>query len=148
MRTLIFILILSSFLQSTIFALDLVLLILLSRSFIVSDKSSFYLAFFFGLLVSHLSGTTLGVQSLVYLLVVQIARIFSRMHVASSLLTIIPLTILAVIFNTSVLAFVSESSLYFWPKIAVETVLALPVFLLVKLWEERFVVRKEIKLRV
>jgi len=35
-----------------------------------------------------------------------------------------------------------------FPKIFLESLLSLPIFYLLRLWEERFTVRKEIKLKV
>ena len=148
MKTLIIILILCAFLQTTILPIDLVLPALIFRSYIVSDKSNLYLAFFFGLLVAHLSGTNLGVQSLIYLLIVELIRVISRIPALNTILTIIPITFLALTFNSVVLAIFNGSSIQLWPEILLESVAALPVYLLIRFWEERFVVRPEIKLKI
>lgn len=148
MKTLIIILILCAFLQTTILPIDLVLLVLIFRSYLVSDKSNLYLAFFFGLLISHLSGTPLGIQSVVYLLIVEIVRVISRIPALNSIITIIPITFVALTFNSVVLAVVNGSSIQLWPEILLESIAALPVYLLIKFWEERFVIRPEIKLRI
>lgn len=148
MKTLIIILILASFLQTTILPIDLVLLVLIFRSYLVSDESNLYLAFFFGLLVSHLSGTTLGVQSLVYLTLVQIVRIISSIPALNSIITIIPITFIGLTFNSAALSIINGSSIQLWPKILLESIAALPVYLLIRFWEERFVIRSEIKLRM
>lgn len=148
MRFLVIILILCAFLQTTLVSTNLILLILLCRSYITNDKSNLYLALFFGILVSHLSGTTLGVQSVVYLIVVELARILGKMRVSNSLLIIVPLVILSTIFNSSALSYFLHASIQLWPNVAIETSLSLPIFFLIKLWEERFVVKPDIKLRI
>lgn len=148
MKTLIIILILASFLQTTILSIDLVLLVLIFRSYIVSDRSNLYLAFFFGLLISHLSGTPLGIQSLIYLIVVQLIRIITRIPALNSILTIIPLTFIALALNSAIFAFINGVSVQIWPEILLESIAALPIYLLIRFWEERFVVRPEIKLKI
>ena len=123
MKTLIIILILCAFLQTTILPIDLVLLALIFRSYIVSDKSNLYLAFFFGLLVAHLSGTNLGVQSVIYLLIVQLVRVISKIPALNTILTIIPITFLALTFNSVVLAIFNGSSIQLWPEIFLKCLL-------------------------
>lgn len=146
MKTLIIILIIASFLQTTIVPVDLVLLILICRSFVTNEKSNLYLAFAFGLLVSHLNLTGLGFQSLLYLAAVSITQILSKLRLAGNPLLIVPISLtflfLDQIFNFNLL------TVWAIVKIILFSFLSLPVFYLVRLWEERFVVRKEIKLKI
>ena len=80
MKTFVITLIIAAFLQTTILPIDLVLLILICRTYIKSEKSNLYLAFAFGLLNSHLNLNLLGLQSLVYLFFVQTTESLSKMR--------------------------------------------------------------------
>lgn len=148
MKTLIAILILVSFLQSTIIPLDLVLIILICRSYIDSDKSNLILAFSFGLLNAHLNLTTLGLTSLVYLVFVAATESLSKSRLAGNLLLIVPLSLFLMSINQAVPSIVSHQSIRLFPKVLFEALLSLPILYLVKSWEERFIVKKGIKLRV
>lgn len=141
-------LIICTFLQSTIVSVDLVMLILLSRAYLTHDKTTLYLAFLFGLLVSLLSGTTLGVHSFIYLVVAEVARTASKIQVANSLIVLLPLMVVAIVFNHAISSYALNLSIQLWPLSAIETVVSIPVFFIVKIWEERFVVNKDIKLRI
>lgn len=136
-----------SFLQATFLPLNLVFLILVIRSLVVDEKENFFLCFGFGLLLSVLLGFPVGSLSFVYLISALVVSFIKKTQSASRLIAILPLT-------SALLLFVhfSESFLLgttFDPKIVVfETILALPLYFIITLWEERFIVRKEIKLKV
>lgn len=147
MKTLIIILIIASFIQSTILPIDLVLIILICRSYIKSDKTNLYLAFGFGLLDAHLNLTLFGLQSLVYSLVVAVTEGLSKSRLAGNSLLIIPLSLVLLLINQLPLVFLRQSFQPF-PKIFIEACLSLPILYLIRLWEERFIIQKEIKLRV
>lgn len=138
MKTLIIILIIVSLFQYTILPINLVLIILICRSYLIPDKTNLFLAFSFGLLDSHLNLTTLGLTSLTYLIVVAIVEGLSKSRLAGNSLLIVPLTFGLLLGSQS-----PEL-----PKIFLESLISLPVFYLVKSWEERFIVKRDIKLRV
>lgn len=140
MKTLIIILIIASFLQTTIIPIDLVLLILICRSYIKSDRTNFYLAFFFGLLVGHLNLGSPGPQSLLYLTFVAVTQVLSRLRLAANPLLIVPISF--------VFLFLNQLGTWELSKILFSSFLSLPVFYLIRLWEERFIVEKEIKLKI
>lgn len=142
MKTFILALIVLSFLQSTIIPFDLVLMTLICRSYIKTDRSNLFLAFAFGLLDGHLSLSNLGLRSMVYLLVVQATESLSKSRLSINPFLIIPLSFILLSINELVI-----KGLIF-PKVLVESLLSLPIFYLVRLWEERFIVRKDIKLKV
>lgn len=148
MKTTIAILIVCSFIQSTILPIELVLIILICRSYLRSDKSNLLLAFGFGLLNSHLNLNLLGFQSLVYLILVAITEGLSKSRLAGNSLLIIPLSLFLISINQIILSIFIHESIQLFPKVLLEALLSLPILYLVKLWEERFIVRKEIKLRV
>lgn len=148
MKTLIAILIIASFLQSTILPLDLVLIILICRAFIREEEENLYLTFAFGLLVSLLNGNLLGFQSIIYLLIVFLTQLISKSRLSKNSLLIIPLSFVFLTFNNMAASLFTNQSIQLFPKIILETVLCLPVFYLLRVWEERFIPRKEIKLKV
>ncbi len=137
MKTLIIVLAVASFLQATIVPFDLVLLILICRAFIKINKVNLYLAFIFGLLVSHLTLTTLGLQSILFLIFVAITQSLSKSRLSQNALLIVPICFAAIGINQIVVS----TNIY-------GGFLSLPIFYLVRLWEERFIVRKEIRLKI
>lgn len=147
MKALIVVLIIASFLQATIIPLDLVLIILICRSFIKGDKANLYLAFIFGLLLSHLALAPLGLQSIVFLLFIQITESLSKSRLSQNALLIIPICFVAIFINQVILGVFTKESLELLPKIY-GGFLSLPIFYLVRFWEERFIVRKDIRLRI
>lgn len=148
MKTLIVILIIASFLQTTILPLDLVLLVLICRSYIKSEKINLYLAFGFGLLISHLELKTLGLISITYLVLIFLTQILSKSRLAGNSLLIVPVSLILLFLNQIISSQLTLQAFQFSFKIFIESLLALPVLYLIRFWEERFIVRKEIKLRV
>ena len=148
MKTLISILTLAAFLQTTIIPIDLALIILICRSYTKISKSNLYLALFFGLLISHLNLETLGFESIVFLICVQITASLSKLRLAGNSLMIIPVSFTLLSFFHIASSLIVHQSLDFFPKVLFESLISLPVLYLVRLWEERFIFRKEIKLRV
>jgi len=147
MRTLILVLILLSFFQSTIIPLDLILIALICRSFIKEEKVNFYLAFGFGLLISHLKLNPMGFESIIYLIIVALTQSFSRSRFNKSIVLIAPLAFVLLLLNQSLETFFLKTS-FSLSKIIWESILILPVFSFLKLWEERFNPRKNIKLKI
>lgn len=147
MKTLILILIIAAFLQTTILPVDLILLILICRAYIKSEKSNLYLGFALGLLVSHLNLTSLGLQSLVYLVFVAATESLSKLRLAGNPLLIIPISLVLLSLNQITNSLLNYTTLEF-SKVIFTSFLSLPILYLMRFWEERFIVRKEIKLKV
>lgn len=148
MKTLIVVLILAAFLQATILPISLVLIILICRAYIRRDKTNLFLAFSFGMLTSHLSIRPIGFDSITFLLTVLITQLLARTRLSQHPLWIVPISFIMLSLNFVVLSLISGSSIQLFPKALVETALSLPIFYSLRIWEERFIVRKEIKLRV
>lgn len=136
-----------TFLKGAILPFDFVLMILVARSFIVAEKSNYYLAFFFGLLGSVLLGYPLGLLSLIYLISVQVSHIIKTTHLAAYWIVILPLTFFCLFIEQLILKLlnISNFNLTF---IIIPTILILPIYFIVRFWEERFIVTKEIKLKM
>lgn len=147
MIVLISILLFLSFLQGALLPLNLVLIFLLARSFITSEKQNFWLAFCFGLLVSVLQGLPVGFFSLVYLSAVATAHIIRKTHLASHWIAILPLSAVLLLAEGLLEGLFFGSAVNYRLFLA-ETILVLPFYFALRLWEERFVVKKEIRLKI
>lgn len=148
MKTLIVVLIIASFIQTAILPIDLVLIILICRSYTKSSVANLYLALGFGLLIAHLNLNTLGIDSLIYILAVQITQALSKVRLAGNSLLIVPITFIVLSLSHLVSSIILHQSLNLFPKVLIESLISLPIFYGIRLWEERFIVRKEIKLKV
>lgn len=148
MKTLIIILILAAFLQTTILPINLILIILICRAYIKTDPINLYLAFGFGLLISHLQVTTLGLQSVIYLLLIQLTHILSKSPLTKNSFLIMPVSLFLLSINGIASSFLIHQTLQIFPRVILESIISLPTLFLLRLWEERFIVKKEIKLKV
>lgn len=147
MKTLIIILIIASFLQTTILPIDLVLLILICQAYIKSEKSNLYLGFAFGLLTSHLNLNILGLQSLIYLVCIAATESLSRLRLAGNPLLIVPVSLVFLSLNQLINSLLRQST-FDLPTIIFTAFASLPILYLIRFWEERFIVQKEMKLKI
>lgn len=148
MKTLVIILIIASFLQTTVLPIDLVLMILICRSYIKISSSNLYLAFIFGVLISHLNLVTLGLDSLIFIVCVQITQGLSKTRLAGNFLLIIPITFVLLSLSGILTSVFLNQSLEIFPKVLLESLIALPLLYALKMWEERFKVSGDIKLKI
>lgn len=148
MKTLVVILIIASFLQTTVLPIDLVLMILICRSYIKISPSNLYLAFIFGVLISHLNLVTLGLDSLIFIVCVQITQGLSKTRLAGNSLLIIPITFVLLSLSGILTSVFLNQSLEIFPKVLLESLIALPLLYALKMWEERFKVSGDIKLKI
>lgn len=146
MKTLIVVLILLSFLQATLIPLDLVLIFLILRSYIVPEKENLYLGFSFGLFISFLQNSPLGVYSLIFILILQIVQVIKSFPLINPWV-IFPILFISLVAYSVLIALFFHQTISF-TKILIEIIVALPIYILISFWEERFIVKKEIKLRV
>lgn len=142
------VLVIASFIQTIIFPIDLVLIILICRGYVKGDQENLYLAFALGLLVSMLDLRLLGLQSLIYLILIQTTQVFSKLRLAGSWLLLFPVVLVLLSLNQLINSLFLHQSPQFFPKILIGGFLSIPIFFLIKSWEERFIVHKGIKLRV
>ncbi len=147
MKSFIFILTLAIFLQASFLPVNLVLLLLISRALIKSDKANYYLALYGGILYGLLTSSNIGFYSIILILFVQIIEILKKSRLSTH-----PLTVLIVIAIANLVLTLIES-LFFHQQILIQvliltTVLALPVYGLMRIWEERFVPDRAIRLKI
>ncbi len=147
MISLVAILLLISFLESTLLPINLVLLILMARTFVAGEKNNYYLAFIFGFTVSLFWGYQLGSLSIVYLISVYVVKIVKKMDFSSHWLSILPLLSILLFADKLVMSQFFRSSIN-WLILIVEILLVIPIYFIVRFWEERFIPKKEIKLKI
>src|SRR3989344_6235415 len=117
MKALTIVLIIATFLQGTILPVNVVLLILICRSFIRSGKSNLYLAFGFGLFLSLLTLSPMGLQSLIFLILVQITESISKSRLSENPFSLIPICLLAILVNQITISLFTHQALILGPKI-------------------------------
>lgn len=148
MKFKILLLIFLTFLQATILPINILLIVLILLNLIAPQKANLYLAFFFGLFSSLLSFTPLGINSLIFLIMVILAQLFARFLMSHNLLTIIPFMFLILAFNNLISSMIFVTSIQILPQLLIESALALPIYLLLKFWEDRLAPNTAIKLKM
>ena len=138
---------LAGLLQASFVPLNLMLLLLLCRSFAVPGKGNLFLSFGAGLFLAILESTNLGFYPLAFLILVKLAQLARQLPVSKNIYLV------AVVATILILLFESVSSLFLGQtmsmvKVAVEIILFPPLYLGWLFWEERFSPKGDIKLKV
>ncbi len=139
MKTLIFVFILILFLQTTIVPVNLFLSVLILRSFLRPGKENLFLAFTLGLLLSFLNNSSLGLYSLLFICLSEATQIIAKSRLGKHILIATGL----VVFAQAIFSLFNHLS-----NIYIEIFFAVPLYFLVKFWEERFIIKPEIKLKI
>lgn len=147
MKLFILFLILAGFIQTSFAGLNLCLVLLICRSFIVRDQLNLIMAFVIGIFLGILSAQNIGFWALVFLLAVEAIQVVKTLPILDNAKTLLPVSLLVVTMAAVSEAFLFGQSMNF-TKILWETLLSLPIFLLLRFWEERFIVTPGIKLRI
>ena len=142
MKTIVAILILLAFLEAAFLPIKLVLTIFLVRAFIRQDLSNLILAFGLGLLLSHLQNQPLGLNALIFLILVEAVYLWSKTTFSHNLWTAVP--VIGVLLLS--VEFITGEGQY--TNIIGELLLVPFIYLVVRFWEERFIVRPEQKLKL
>lgn len=153
MKTLIAVLIISAFVQTAVIPVNLILLILIARSYLKAESSNLYLAFAFGFLTAHLNLSSLGLTALSYLIFVSGVSALSKLRMAGNPLAVIPVSFL-ILSADKIITMYLQSGIFlrfsssWFTELIFASVLSLPVLYAVRLWEERFIAHKDIKLKI
>lgn len=147
MKTFLMIIILCSFLQSAFLGINLVLVFIIARSLATDDKSNLYLAFVGGISLSFLTQVNLGYWPLILLLVSKITSAARFLPVSLNPLMIFLVGGVQIVLVAVANMLISGFELKFL-NIILEAVLVIAAFYLARAWDERFVVKREIKLRI
>lgn len=147
MKTLFLWIILFAFLQSSVISLNLVLVVLIARSLAAGDGANLLLAFFGGLILSFLTQTNLGYWPWLLLFIVKIGILTSKLPVSFNPFVIFLSGSVLVFFAALVNKFFLHQDFQFL-KLVFEAILVVPAFFLIRIWEERFVEKSQIRLKV
>lgn len=147
MRFFIFLLILAAFLQTAIIPTNLCLMLLICRSFVVSEKENFYLGFAVGLFLGVLSSQNVGFWPVIFLVAVKLVSVIRRLPIASNILAIVPVSLVLLGLSQFFESFVFGQS-FNTGGIFIGVILSLPAYVIIKFWEERFIVKSDIRLKI
>lgn len=147
MKTFIVILIISALIQTSFLPLNLCLLLIVCRSIVVTERLNYYLAFMVGILVGILGSQNMGEWALIYIGTVWLSTLSKRLPVSHNLVTVIPILLIVIGIANFAEQFLFNTSIEY-SKMIMEMILSLPIFLLVKFWEERFTVKAGIRLKL
>lgn len=136
-----------AFIQATLLTWEVVMIVLILRSFLLSGVVNYYLAFALGLLLSLLLGYPLGSLSLLYLGIVAVVYFFKKARFASHWLAMVVMSAILLLAYHLALNFLLSVS-FRWSSYLVEAVLIVPAYLAVRLLEEKFVPATQMKLKV
>lgn len=136
-----------AFMQSAVSILNFVLIILVARSLVLDHKENLISAFFGGVMLSFLTQTNLGYWPLVLVFVTKLGHLLRRLPVSFNPVMVFiagALQIfLAILINK--IFFGTGFEIY---KHLIEALLVVPVYYLIRLWEERFVPKSELRLKL
>lgn len=147
MKLFTFLLILSGFIQTSFLNINLVLILLILRNLIRVEVVNYYIAFFGGLLLGILGGVNIGFWPLIFVLIVKITNLIAKLPVSSANFIFLPYTIL-ILFMVGLLEQQFLKQQLDLQKIVTEIMITPFIYIFLKLWEERFVVQKDIKLKI
>lgn len=151
MVTLLLILLVGGFIQTSILPVNLVLIILICRSYLTFGLDNLWLGFVCGLLVAFLSAYPLGLLSICYLFFIALIQLVKKSNLSSNWLFILPVSAGLLTLDqmiTGIFTGSSFTSIIKWPIILEGIILTIPVYLMVRFWEERFVPKLGIKLKI
>ncbi|MBI2022123.1 hypothetical protein HYS93_04595 [Candidatus Daviesbacteria bacterium] len=147
MKLYVFLLILAAFLQTSIIPINLVLILLIIRSFLIEDKANYLASFFLGILLGILSSSNVGYWSLIFLLVVKIVYLTKKLPFFENASTFLLLSFILVLFVNVSSGLILKQTIDY-RLVLIEALVSLPIFWLIRLWEERFVVKSDIRLKI
>lgn len=147
MKTLLLLITFFAFLQSAFLPVNLILVAIIARSMVLEDKSNYFLAFMAGLILSFLTLVNLGYYPLIFIIAVKSISLLKKLPVSFSPLMIFLYGSLVIAGIAMVNDFFIGVQIKIYPQL-VEAILVLPAYYLVKIWEERFIIKPQIKLKV
>lgn len=138
---------LTGLLYSTLIPWDLTLVLLITRTSLVSDKSGYFLAFWFGLLNSYLLNQPLGLLSFSYILIVFLITQIKRSTLSLNWLNVLLLSLVLTILH-QILKIVTNHASIDFKEVLAQNLIVLPLYFLVLVWAERFVVKRAFRLKL
>lgn len=147
MKLFIFILFILALLQTSFIPLNLCLVLLVCRSYAAHQLSNYYLALAAGFFLGILSAVNIGFWPLIFLIAVVVIHTVRQLPITARFLTVIPVTFVVLLaVNWTESFFLRTPFIWWYPLIS--SIIAFPVYIIVREWEDRFVAKPGIKLRV
>jgi hypothetical protein len=146
MKTFIVILMIAAFLQASFVGVNLCLILLLSRAFAADDSANLYMSFGAGVLLGILTSQNSGLLAIMYMIASKLMSMSHNIPFFSTQLMVIPYSFVLILLFSFAQSFLYQQSVDYI-LILIESLLVLPVFFLVKIWEENFNFKKDIKLK-
>jgi cell shape-determining protein MreD len=125
----------------------LCLILIISTSLVAEKRSNYFVSFAAGTILGILSGQNIGFWALVFLTVARSIHLIRRLPFSLTYLTVIPIS-LAAIFMVAFLEKLVFGQTINIVKVFIEATVTLPTYIFIKFWEERFIVRPEIRLKI
>lgn len=147
MKLLILVLILSIFIQTAFLPINLFLIILICRNFLTDRPTNYFYAFCGGIFLGLMSYVNLGFWPLVFIVMTKVIQLIKLTPISSKFFIIIPASFL-IILTVGFLEQIFLNQSLSLEKVIIETLLIIPIFFVLKIWEERFIVRSDIRLKI
>ena len=142
-----FLLLLAAFIQTAFLPLNICLVILICRSYAIHSKENYYLAIIAGLFIGILSPVNWGFWPLVFSASVALIHMIRLLPITGRLLMVVPVAFLILTLSNGIESLFLQAPFIWWYG-ALSSLIALPIFIAVRTWEERFIVKSGIKLKV
>ena len=147
MKTLLLFITLFAFMQSAFLPINLVLVVIIARGLSFDDRDNLILAFFGGLILAFLNQVNLGYYPLIFLLIIKFSGLIKKLPISFNPLMIFLSGSLLISLTAFLNSLFINQYLEIYPHL-VEVILVLPAYFLIKLWEEKFIVKSYIKLKI
>jgi len=147
MKFYILLLIIGGFLQTSFLPLNLILILIIGRALVTDDLANYYLAFFGGIFLSILAVTNLGFWPLALLTVVKLAYLSKKLPLSKNGLTAFAIGLILIFGIDFGEAKILQRSFQL-NRAIIEAVLLVPIYYFLKFWEQRFIVKPEVKLKI
>ncbi len=139
-------LILATLLQTTLLPINLCLMLICVRSLVTTKISTLYLSVIFGVLLGVLSNTNIGFYPLIFLIAAKIIELFKASPLYNNVIFFLPLLFIVYLL-ISLISQIALGLSFSIVQVISETLFSIPLYFLIKFWEERFIVRPQVKLK-
>lgn len=147
MRLFLLLIVLFAFLQSAFLNINLVLVVLIARNLYLDSRENLWLAFLGGLVLSFLTQTNLGYWPLILIMVVKLGQLLRKLPVSFNPLMVFLAGGFQILLVVLLNKFFLNERIELYPHV-LEAVLVVPAYFLIRFWEERFVTKGVIRLKV
>lgn len=147
MKLFAFALLIASLIQTSFLPIDLCLVLLICRSYAVHNPNNYFLALLAGLFLGILTSTNIGFWPIFFVITVLVIHLIRLLPITGRFLTVVPVAFLILLAGEMVANVFLRVPLNYWYP-AIGSLIALPIYIAIKEWEERFVAKPGIKLKL